>query len=391
MRDETIAPTIISTIIGSPSGKSMPVKELRKAVLLSLQLDTDDKSSKKLFKKCVQALEADGRVKLGADGIVKLSKSARKEAAKGSKKKGKKDKKKKRKKSDADESNAYDDSDKKSGKKQKSEHAQNNVNGDDDNDDDEPPMEGDADNDDYGDDVEEDEAADQDGAATNKDDNNAEEDDPANKNKSVKGNPTGVTRLFLGNLPFAVDESSLNDFLGGYMTHVKWITDKETGRFYGSAFVEMRNSKDAAGAVAKAGTELMGRPIKINFAEARSGDIWPPKQRVITGGKQAGGGGGGGGGQAGGYGTKAMSEKPEGCTKLFIGNLSYDIDDDAITKFFASVDAELKAVRWLHHKDSGDFKGVGFVEFWNTEACEKGATLNGKNLLGRPIRIDWTD
>ncbi len=33
----------------------------------------------------------------------------------------------------------------------------------------------------------------------------------------------------------------------------------------------------------------------------------------------------------------------------------------------------------------------GYVEFWSTEACEKAATLNGKNLLGRPIRIDWTD
>ena len=31
--------------------------------------------------------------------------------------------------------------------------------------------------------------------------------------------------------------------------------------------------------------------------------------------------------------------------KLFIGNLSYDIDDDGITKFFASVDAEVKAAR----------------------------------------------
>ena len=32
-----------------------------------------------------------------------------------------------------------------------------------------------------------------------------------------------------------------------------------------------------------------------------------------------------------------------------------------------------------------------FVEFWNTDACEKAGTLNGKNLLGRPIRMDWSD
>lgn len=33
----------------------------------------------------------------------------------------------------------------------------------------------------------------------------------------------------------------------------------------------------------------------------------------------------------------------------------------------------------------------GYVDFWNTEACEKAASLNGKNLLGRPIRIDWAE
>ena len=346
MADEsTFTSTIVSTIVGSPTGKSMPVKDLRKAVLLSLQLDVDDKKSKKKFKKAVQAMESDGRLTLSDEGIVKLSKSARKEAKSGGGdgdgKKKKKDKKKKRKQS---EDEAEDASEAKK-KQKKSADGEDYDNGDDDED--EPPIEGDA-NDNEDDESDGDGNANADTAA-----DDADATDPSKKNKPCKGNPTGVTRLFLGNLPFAVDESSLNDFLGGHMTHVKWITDKETGRFYGSAFVEMRNSKDAGEAVAKAGQDLMGRSIKINFAAARPGDIWPPKQRAITGGKQAGGGG-----QAGGYGTKAMSEKPEGCVKLFIGNLSYDIDDDAITKFFANVDAELKAVRWLHHKDTGDFKGV---------------------------------
>ena len=381
MADEasTFTSAIASTIVGSPTGKSMPVKDLRKAVLLSLQLDLDDKKSKKQFKKAVQSMESDGRLTLSGEGVAKLSKSARKEAKSGSS--GDKKKKSSAKKDKKKRKQSVDDAESEPKKQKKA-----SVDEEEDiEDDDEPPIEGGA-NDgesDGGNDDEEDANADQDGGAG--DDPDAT--DPSKKNKPCKGNPTGVTRLFLGNLPFAVDETSLNDFLGGHMTHVKWITDKETGRFYGSAFVEMRNSKDAGEAVAKAGQDLMGRDIKINFAASRPGDIWPPKQRVITGGQQAGGGG-----QAGGYGTKAMSEKPEGCVKLFIGNLSYDIDDDAITKFFASkVEAELKAVRWLHHKDSGDFKGVGYVEFWNTEACEKAATLNGKDLLGRPIRIDWTD
>merc|ERR1712195_63211 len=152
------------------------------------------------------------------------------------------------------------------------------------------------------------------------------------KNMPCKGNPQGVTRLFLGNLPFSVDESSLGAFLPGQVTHIKWITDKETGKFYGSAFIEMDNSTSAADAVAMAGSKLIGRPTKINFAPAREGDVWPPPKKVISGGGTAGGGG-----QAGGTGTKAMSAKPDNCLKLFIGNLSYDIDDEGIIKFFANV------------------------------------------------------
>jgi len=330
--------SIKSILEASEDGDARKVKKLRKMVLLSLQMDDSDKAAKKSFKKAVKEMEDNGTVKLDADGTISLL--------------TKKSKKKKRKKSS-------EDGEKKS-KKRKKEKSEA--------------------------------ASDDEGAANDEGNDNQEEEEApattssvsaADKNKPCKGNPQGVTRLFVGNLPFSVDESSMNAFLPGEVTHVKWITDKETGKFYGSAFIEMDTSVNAADAVAMAGSKLIGRPIKINFAPAREGDVWPPEKKVISGG--------GGKGQAGGSGVKAMSAKPDNCMKLFIGNLSYDIDDEGIIKFFGTVDAEVKAVRWLHHKDSGDFKGVGFVEFWNTEACERGATLNGKNLLGRPIRIDWTD
>ena len=75
--------------------------------------------------------------------------------------------------------------------------------------------------------------------------------------------------------------------------------------------------------------------------------------------------------------------------KLFVGNLSYEIDDDAMSKFFSNVGKEMISVRWLTHKDSGDFKGCGFIEFFYDEACAKAAELNRKHLLGRSIRLDW--
>ena len=347
--------SIGSILEGSDGDEVRKVKKLRKMVLLSLQMDESDKAAKKQFKKAIQNIEDQGKIKLDADGTISLLE--------------KKSKKKKRKASSSND----EEKEKKSKKKKKDKKRQKTSDNSSDVDDNEKEDDRD-DSDEEGNDNEETPA--QDGPTPS-----------ADKNKPCKGNTQGVTRLFIGNLPFSVDESSLNAFLPGQVTHIKWITDKETGKFYGSAFIEMDNSVSASDAVVLSGSKLIGRPIKINFAPAREGDVWPPPKKEISGG----GSSNTTGGQAGGSGVKSMSAKPENCMKLFIGNLSYDIDDEGIIKFFGNVDAEVKAVRWLHHKDSGDFKGVGFVEFWNTEACEKGATLNGKNLLGRPIRIDWTD
>lgn len=332
VNDEGLLQKWQESVLATLGNEPIKVKKLRKQVLLSLQCDEDDKVAKKTYKRSVQALEEAGELSIDEAGLV--SRISKKRKTKDEKKKSKKRKKEKDLQSD--------------------DNVVTEAMGE--------------------------------GAETKE----SKEPVPSvKKNKPCKGNPSGITRLFLGNLPFAIDETGLEAFFENTVTHIKWITDKETGKFYGSAFVEIKDSTAAAAAVAKAGHDLIGRPIKVNYAPARPGDPWPPAEKIVKGG--ASGATTFEGEKKGGGGPKPMSEKPEHCVKLFIGNLSYEIDDEGIAKFFANVDAEVRAVRWLHHKDSGDFKGCGFVEFWNTEACDKAATLNGKNLLGRPIRIDWSD
>ena len=50
-----------------------------------------------------------------------------------------------------------------------------------------------------------------------------------------------------------------------------------------------------------------------------------------------------------------VQDKPEGCRKLFIGNLSYEIDDETIVDFFKDC-GTLTGLRWLTRKDTGEFR-----------------------------------
>ncbi len=78
------------------------------------------------------------------------------------------------------------------------------------------------------------------------------------------------TRLYVGNLPFDVDETQLRSLFerdGRQVTEVKIITDRETGRPRGFGFVEMGSQEDATKAIsALNGTEFGGRALTVNEA-----------------------------------------------------------------------------------------------------------------------------
>ena len=81
--------------------------------------------------------------------------------------------------------------------------------------------------------------------------------------------------------------------------------------------------------------------------------------------------------------------KPEGCCKLYCGNLSYDIDDAALRAFFEPL--ALSAIRWVTDRETGDFKGCGFAEFASTEDADEAFKKQGQVLMSRPVRLDWAE
>ena len=80
-------------------------------------------------------------------------------------------------------------------------------------------------------------------------------------------------KLYVGNLPFSSTEADLKDVFGrhGGVASVSVITDRETGRARGFAFVEMEDADAAQNAIrALDGTDLGGRNIKVNEAHEKN-------------------------------------------------------------------------------------------------------------------------
>ncbi len=100
--------------------------------------------------------------------------------------------------------------------------------------------------------------------------------------------------IFVGNLPFRAEREDVIQLFApfGEVLNCSLPLERDTGRKRGFAFIEMADEAIESKAIdGLQGTELMGRPLRINKAEPRG-----------SGGSRRGGRGGHGGGNNGGYG-----------------------------------------------------------------------------------------
>jgi RNA recognition motif-containing protein len=189
--------------------------------------------------------------------------------------------------------------------------------------------------------------------------------------KAAAAAPAGegdVKSVFCTNLSWSIDDAALTSHFAsaGTVTSIKWIEDRDTGRFKGMGVAEFETAAQAQKAVEACNeTEVAGRTMYCRLDNPKPKSDKPKRE------------------------PRPLKPKPEGGCKLYCGNLSYDIDDAAVRAFFDPL--TLNSIRWVTDRNSGDFKGCGFVEFATTEEADSGMAKQGEQLMGRAIRLDWAE
>src|SRR3990172_2248657 len=87
-----------------------------------------------------------------------------------------------------------------------------------------------------------------------------------------QGQVSMVTKLYVGNLSYTTGEADLQQLFAkaGPVKSVALITDRDTGRSKGFAFVEMETQADAQKAISMFnGTQLGDRTLTVNVAKPR--------------------------------------------------------------------------------------------------------------------------
>ncbi|KAL2444868.1 Nuclear localization sequence-binding protein [Exophiala dermatitidis] len=199
-----------------------------------------------------------------------------------------------------------------------------------------------------------------------------EEEAPAAKKSKVADVDTSKgPNLFVGNLSWNVDEnwlrSEFEEF--GELSGVRLMTDRQTGRSKGFGYVEFVDAADAAKAyAAKQGAELDGRPLNVDFANARSNDNKPADNRRKSYGDQLG----------------------EPTDTLFLGNLSFDCTQEDVSEAFAP-HGTVMGIRLPTDRETGAPKGFGYVTFGSVDEAKAALeAMQGGYIKNRPIRLDYS-
>ncbi|KAL5550977.1 hypothetical protein UlMin_001153 [Ulmus minor] len=173
-------------------------------------------------------------------------------------------------------------------------------------------------------------------------------------------------KLYVVNLPWSLTVVDIKKLFGecGTVTDVEIIKQND-GKNRGFAFVTMASGEESQAVIDKFHSqEVSGRTIKIEFAKRFKKP--PPKNRPGP-------------------------QPRETRHKLYVSNLEWKVRSSHLREFF-SADFNPVSTRVVFDAPSGRSAGYGFVSFATREEAETAmSALDGKELMGRPLRVKFSE
>jgi RNA recognition motif-containing protein len=74
-------------------------------------------------------------------------------------------------------------------------------------------------------------------------------------------------------------------------------------------------------------------------------------------------------------------------TKIYVGNLPFSANEQEVRELF-SQHGTVESVSLITDRDTGRPRGFGFVEMSRADASRAIQNLNGKDMGGRPLRVN---
>ncbi|RKP27490.1 hypothetical protein SYNPS1DRAFT_26851 [Syncephalis pseudoplumigaleata] len=177
--------------------------------------------------------------------------------------------------------------------------------------------------------------------------------------------------VFVMQLSARLKNSELHDFFtqAGRVREAKIVTDKNTGRSKGVAYVEFYEMSSVARAIALTGQKLLGIPVIVQHTEAE-------KNRIAAQAAQAA--------QAS-QAQAALQSDAIAFRRLYINSLPLQLKEDDVRELFAPF-GPIESVHLQRDPVTREPKGSGYVQYTRAfDANSAMASMNGTSLLGNTV------
>uniref|UniRef100_UPI0037E91296 RNA-binding protein 39-like isoform X2 n=1 Tax=Semicossyphus pulcher TaxID=241346 RepID=UPI0037E91296 len=170
--------------------------------------------------------------------------------------------------------------------------------------------------------------------------------------------------VFCMQLAARIRPRDLEEFFSavGKVRDVRMISDRNSRRSKGIAYIEFMESNSVPLAIGLTGQRLLGVPIIVQASQAE-------KNRAAAAA------------------ANNLQKGSTGPMRLYVGSLHFNITEEMLRGIFEPF-GRIESIQLMMDSETGRSKGYGFITFSDAECAQKALEqLNGFELAGRPMKV----